>query len=78
MGLRGICGDTRDSVTFMPFLFSDRTAEEWTGNRGEREGMTLQQRATEGNRTHGRCKEDTASVYGAPALPTELPGTLTG
>ncbi len=25
---------------FVPFYFQDRTAEEWTGNRGERGGMT--------------------------------------
>ncbi len=29
-------------MIFGPFglYYSDRTAEEWTGNRGEREGMT--------------------------------------
>ncbi len=47
-------------------LFSDRTADEWTGNGRER-GDDSQQRATRWNQTHGRCSEDKASVYGAPA-----------
>ncbi len=34
----------------------------------------MQQRATGWNRTSGCCSEDTASVHGAPALPTELLG----
>ncbi len=34
----------------------------------------MQQRATEWNRTLGGCSEDTASVHGAPALPTEPTG----
>ncbi len=33
----------------------------------------MQQRATGWNQTHGYCSEDTASVNGAPALPTEQP-----
>ncbi len=53
--------------------FQDRTAEEWTGNRGERGGMTC----SKGPRVEsnpGPLRKDIAYVYGAPALPTEPPG----
>ncbi len=59
---------------FVPLSF-DWTAEEWTGNRGER-GNDTQQRATRWNRTRGCCSENTASGYGVPALATEPLGAL--
>ncbi len=44
---------------FVPLLYM--TAEEWTGNRGERGGMT------------GSIGPQVESVYGTLALPTEPP-----
>ncbi len=52
--------------------FTDRTAEEWTGN-GEREREWHAAKGHRWNQTSGRCGNDRASVYGAPALPTEPP-----
>ncbi len=42
--------------------------------QGRDRGNDMQQRVTMWNRTRGHCSEDTASVYGVPALPTEPPG----
>ncbi len=55
----------------MPLLY--RTAEEWTGNRGERGGMTCN-KGPQVESNPGPLPEDIASVYGTPALPTESPG----
>ncbi len=57
---------------FVP-LFQDRTAEEWTGNRGERGGMTCS-KGPQVESNPGPMHEDKASVYVAPALPTVPPG----
>ncbi len=54
-------------------LYLDRTAEEKTGKRGERGGMTCS-KGPQVESNLGPLREDTASVYGAPALPTEPPG----
>ncbi len=54
-------------------FLSDRTAEEWTGNMGE-QGEWHAAKGHRWNRTHGNCSKDKASVYGAPALPTEPRG----
>lgn len=53
--------------------FLDRTAE--VTESGIRDHT--QQGATGLTRTLGGCSEDRASVYGSPALPTELTGTRT-
>ncbi len=55
----------------MPLLY--RTAEEWTGNGGERGGMTCS-KGPQVESNPGLLCEDIASVYGVPALPTEPPG----
>ncbi len=56
---------------FCAFIY--RTAEEWTGNRAERGGMTCS-KGPQVESNPGPLREDIASVYGAPALPTEPPG----
>ncbi len=50
-----------------------RTVEEWTGNRGERGGMTCS-KGPHVESNPGPMREDIASVYGAPALPTAPAG----
>ncbi len=44
---------------------------------GEREGERHAAKGHGWNRTRVCCSEDIASVYGAPALPTESPGAPT-
>ncbi len=49
-------------------------------SRQETEGREGDRHAAQGqrwNQTRGRCDKDKASVYGAPALPTEPLGALT-
>ena len=54
----------------MPFI----TSEDMTG-KGERVwGNDMQQRTLGGGQTYGHCRGLTASVYGANALPIDLPG----
>ncbi len=52
---------------FCAFMY--RTAEEWTGNRAERGGMTCS-KGPQVESNLGPLCEDIASVYGALALPT--------
>ncbi len=59
---------------FVPLLY--RTAEEWTGNRGDRGGMTCS-KGPQVELNPGPLREDIASVYRAFALPTEPPGAPT-
>ncbi len=47
-------------------------------NQERQRGNDMQQRATGWNQTCGRCSEDKASVYGAPALQTDRPGAPVG
>ncbi len=54
--------------------FTDRQLKMWTGNGGEREGELHAANGRGWNRTHGRSSEDISPVYGALALPNELPG----
>ncbi len=58
---------------FLGLYFQDRTAEEWTGNRGERGRMTCS-KGPQVESNLGLLRKDIASVYGAPALLTEPPG----
>ncbi len=56
--------------------FQDRTAEEWTGNRGER-GGTTRSKGPQVESNLGLLRENTASAHGAPALPTVMKAELT-
>ncbi len=62
----------RHFCAFHAFIY--KKAEGFDRKWGKERKTDMQQRATRWDRTWGCCSESAASVHGAPAPPTELPG----